>query len=207
MEYLDYYDYEGNLLGSAPRDEVHRDGLWHNTVHCWLYDKSGNVFFQIRADSKKLYTTASGHVLKGESVKTAFKREIKEEIGANIDVRFARLINISVWQMDKERDGIVYYKDRAKAHVYASLYRGKYDDFSFDNSEVLGLVLVKATDALSLFNGKKKSIPAQFLKEKDEKIVTSSGEVTTADFLVLKDETTLSKYGNILEKIISFVKE
>ena len=33
MEYLDYYDYEGNLLGSAPRDEVHRDGLWHNTVH------------------------------------------------------------------------------------------------------------------------------------------------------------------------------
>ena len=65
MEYLDYYDEDGNYLGYRTRDEVHKEGLWHNTVHCWLYEMDGSVYFQIRSSSHKFYTTASGHVLKG----------------------------------------------------------------------------------------------------------------------------------------------
>ena len=60
MEYLDIYDENQNYLGRETRDIVHRDALWHKTVHFWLYDKSGNVYFQIRTDSKTFYTTASG---------------------------------------------------------------------------------------------------------------------------------------------------
>ena len=77
MEYLDIYDENGKYLGKEERSIVHRDALWHKTVHCWLYDKEGNIYFQIRKDKEKLYTTASGHVQAGETVKEAFGREVK----------------------------------------------------------------------------------------------------------------------------------
>ena len=44
MEYLDIYDENGKFLGSEERSKVHKEALWHNTVHCWLYDKEGNVY-------------------------------------------------------------------------------------------------------------------------------------------------------------------
>ena len=39
-EYLDYYDENGNYLGKETRVKVHAGGLWHKTIHCWLYDDS-----------------------------------------------------------------------------------------------------------------------------------------------------------------------
>lgn len=69
MEYLDIYDENKNYLGKELRKVVHEKALWHNTVHCWLYDNKGNVYFQIRKEEQTFYTTASGHVLAGESIK------------------------------------------------------------------------------------------------------------------------------------------
>ena len=123
MEYLDYYDEDWNYLGYKSRDEVHKEGLWHNTVHCWLYEKDGSIYFQIRSDSHKFYTTASGHVLKGETIKEAFRREIKEEIGLDIDSSDATLVNIDVWKMDKLKNAVLI-KDRAKANIYIDLFEG-----------------------------------------------------------------------------------
>ena len=48
MEYLDVYDEEQNFIRREKRNIVHRDALWHKTVHCWLYDSDGNIYFQIR---------------------------------------------------------------------------------------------------------------------------------------------------------------
>ena len=77
MELLDIYDEEGNHLGTEDRKVVHRDALWHKTVHAWLYDKEGNVYFQIRADEGTLYTTASGHLQAGDTVEDALKPDYK----------------------------------------------------------------------------------------------------------------------------------
>lgn len=52
MEYLDIYDENGNKIGTDSRENVHKEGLWNKTVHCWFYDREGNVYFQIR---KALY--------------------------------------------------------------------------------------------------------------------------------------------------------
>ena len=101
MEYLDIYDENGNFLGKEDRKIVHRDALWHNTVHCWLFDKEGNIYFQIRKDKKKLYTTASGHVKAGETIKEAFGREIKEEIGYAVNYNEAKLIEINKFVMKR----------------------------------------------------------------------------------------------------------
>jgi isopentenyldiphosphate isomerase len=56
MEYLDIYDESGNHIGKEERTKVHQNALWHKTVHCWLFDRDGYVYFQIRHDEKTLYT-------------------------------------------------------------------------------------------------------------------------------------------------------
>ena len=96
MEYLDIYDENGNFLGTEDRKVVHEKAYWHNTIHCWLYDNDGNIYFQIRKDKNKLYTTASGHVKAGETIKEAFGREINEEIGYKINYEEAEKITVCV---------------------------------------------------------------------------------------------------------------
>lgn len=205
MEYLDYYDEEGNYLGYKNRDEVHKEGLWHNTVHCWLYETDGNVYFQIRKDSGKFYTTASGHVLKGETIKEAFRREINEEIGLNIDSSDATLVNIVPWRMDKVKNGTLI-KDRAKAHVYIDLFEGDINSFKFDPNEVLGVVKVKAKEALDLFKNGKGEIPAVIITTKNNKNISENKLVNIDDFLVMKDENAYDKYKDVLSKIIEVTK-
>ena len=119
MEYLDIYDENGNFLGQETRKIVHEKALWHNTVHCWLYDKDGNVYFQVREDKKKLYTTASGHVQSGETIQEAFGREVEEEIGYEINYKNAKLVEIVKFVLDREEEDGTFFKDRAFANVYA----------------------------------------------------------------------------------------
>lgn len=205
MEYLDYYDEDGNYLGYKTRDEVHKEGLWHNTVHCWLYENDGSIYFQIRSSSHKFYTTASGHVLKGETIQEAFRREIKEEIGLDIDSSDATLVDIVPWKMDKMKNGILF-KDRAKANVYVDLFEGNIDNLKFDPNEVLGVVKVKAKNALELFKKGKGEIPAIIITTKDNKNIRENRMVTIGDFLVMKDENAYDKYKDVLNKIIEITK-
>ena len=205
MEYLDYYDEDGNYLGYKTRDEVHKEGLWHNTVHCWLYEMDGSVYFQIRSSSHKFYTTASGHVLKGETIEEAFRREINEEIGLDIDSSDATLVDIVPWCMDKMKNGVLI-KDRAKANVYVDLFEGDINSFKFDPKEVLGVVKVKAKDALELFKKGKGEIPAIIITTKDNKNIRENRMVTIDDFLVQENENAYDKYKDVLNKIIEVTK-
>ena len=206
MEYLDYYDEDGNYLGYKSRDEVHKEGLWHNTVHCWLYENDGSIYFQIRSDSHKFYTTASGHVLKGETIKEAFRREIKEEIGLDIDSSDATLVSINVWKMDKLKNDVLI-KDRAKANIYIDLFEGNINSFNFDPKEVLGVVKVKADEALNLFRSGSGKIKAEIITTKDNKNIKENKMVSIDDFLVMKDENAYDKYKDVLNKVIEVTKQ
>lgn len=206
MEYLDYYDEDGNYLGYKSRDEVHKEGLWHNTVHCWLYENDGSIYFQIRSDSHKFYTTASGHVLKGETIKEAFRREIKEEIGLDIDSSDATLVSINVWKMDKLKNDVLI-KDRAKANIYIDLFEGNINSFNFDPKEVLGVVKVKADEALNLFKSGSGKIKAEIITTKDNKNIKENKMVSIDDFLVMKDENAYDKYKDVLNKVIEVTKQ
>lgn len=205
MEYLDYYDADGNYLGYKSRDKVHKEGLWHNTVHCWLYENDGSIYFQIRSSSHKFYTTASGHVLKGETIKEGFRREIKEEIGLDIDSSDATFVDVVPWRMDKMKNGVLI-KDRARANVYVDLFEGDINSFKFDPNEVLGVVKVKAKNVLELFKKGKGEIPAIIITTKDNKNIRENRMVTIDDFLVMKDENAYDKYKDVLNKIIEITK-
>ena len=195
MEKLDIYDEYMNKIGIEPRDTVHQNGLWHKTVHCWIYDEDGNVYFQIRADSGKLYTTASGHVLAGETVRDAFQREIYEEIGIDLDVSKAIPLEIVFWRQDKPQKN---WYDRAFAHVYKNKLPVGFSNFSFQESEVTGLVRINAKDCLDLLTDKKASVGAT--KITIDKTIDVN--IAKNDFLVAPDETPIIKYGFVLQSII-----
>lgn len=203
MEKLDIYDENGQHLGTEDRAIVHRDALWHKTVHCWLYDAKGSIFFQIRKKEGKLYTTASGHILAGETVKEGFGREIEEEIGIKVDYDKATLIDIVHFVMDRpEKDGSVF-RDRAFANVYCLEIADDEQEFKFDETELLGLVKLDAKDTLDLLKKERGSVEGTVISLKDGVI---SREVQTIDFdrfLVNPGETAITKYGTVLEKIIS----
>ena len=195
MEYLDIYDEYMNKIGQENRDLVHQKGLWHKTVHCWIYDSDRNIYFQIRADSGKLYTTASGHVLAGETVRNAFQREIHEEIGLDMDVINAIPLEIVFWRQDKPQKN---WHDRAFAHVYMNKLAAGFTNFSFQEAEVAGLVRINAKDCLDLLTDKKVSVDAT--KITIDKTIDVN--ITKNDFLVAPDETPIVKYGFVLQSII-----
>lgn len=202
MEYLDIYDEEGNYIGKEDRNVVHKDALWHNTVHCWLYDKDGNIYFQIRKDEQKLYTTASGHVLAGETIKEGFGREIEEEIGFNVDYDKAVFVNINKFVMDKEKKDGSVFRDRAFSNVYVCIFEGSCDDFNFDDNELSGLVKVNAVDTLNLLKNETGKINAVVITKENDGNVEQEQEIEFEKFLVNKGETAIGKYGDVLNKVI-----
>ena len=86
-EQIDILDSDGKKTGMiCGRSEVHRRGLWHRTVHIWLFDECGRILFQLRAHDKlnnpNLYdTSCAGHISAGDSSLDSAIREIREELG------------------------------------------------------------------------------------------------------------------------------
>lgn len=205
MEYLDVYDENKNYIGKFERNYVHANALWHNTVHCWLYDKEGNIYFQIRRDENKLYTTASGHVMAGESIKEAFGREIKEEIGISVEYENAIPINIYIYKMDKQKKDGTIFRDRAFSNVYVYKYDGKIEDFQFDKNEINGLIKANAKSVYSVLTGEKQIMPAFWIKCENGKNIEIEKMIDIEDFLVGKGETAVLKYGDVVKKVMELM--
>ncbi len=207
MEYLDIYDEFGKYVGKEERNKVHSQGLWHKTIHCWLYDEFGNVYFQIRKDEGTYYTTASGHVSAGETLQEAFGREIKEEIGLNIDYDTAKQIDMVVWKMDRENKDGTMFIDRAFASIFACLFNGDYKDFNFQEAEVKGVVKVNAKEALNLFENENGNIMGEIIHLDKAGNKLEKRMLDINEFLITKGETQLSKYGDVLKSIISLTSK
>jgi isopentenyl-diphosphate delta-isomerase len=87
QELLDIIDQLGNRLGySLPRDEVHKTGLWHRTVHIWALNSRNELLLQKRAMTKETFPglwdiSVAGHVTAGDNSGKAACRELLEELG------------------------------------------------------------------------------------------------------------------------------
>lgn len=87
VEYLEIVDYNGKVIGSAPRSEVHGDpSLIHRVVHVLVLNKKGKILLQKRSRNKDVApgrwdTSVGGHVGVGEDLITSLRREMHEELG------------------------------------------------------------------------------------------------------------------------------
>lgn len=91
QEVLDIVDENNKVVGEAPYDEVYEKRLNHRIVHVLIFNDKGEIYLQRRSANKKFcpghwVTSAGGHVQKGETYEQAAKRELKEELGAEMEL-------------------------------------------------------------------------------------------------------------------------
>jgi len=100
-EIFDIVNERDEVIGQKPRSEVHRLGLLHRAVHVLVFNARGQIFLQKRSMQKDRQpglwdSSASGHVDSGEEYDATAVRELREEIGLNLNKPPKRLLRIPV---------------------------------------------------------------------------------------------------------------
>lgn len=145
-EQLMVVDEAGHPLYTATRQDVHTQGLWHETFHCFVIDSiKQQVVLQQRADQKKdfpgmLDITAAGHLLAGESVADGV-RELEEEIG--LVKSFEELYGLGVYQEELLLPGFI---DRERIHLFLTDSVQPLSGYSLQTTEVRRLLAFSFTE-------------------------------------------------------------
>lgn len=90
-EYFDVLDEKGNFTNTVEtRKKCHAEGLWHKAVVVFIINSKNQVLLQKRSKNKRMWPdmwdiTAGGHVLTGEFGFQAIIREVKEELGIELN--------------------------------------------------------------------------------------------------------------------------
>lgn len=162
-ELIKIFDRDRHPIGVTTREEIHKQGYWHETFHCWFVsEEAGNryIFLQKRSHLKKDYPnlldiTAAGHLLAEETIYDGV-REIKEELG--IEVEFADLVPLGVVNYSVTRDLLI---DNEFAHVFLYNSQLDFNEFILQEEEVSGIFKAKLTDFTKLLLGEVSSISVE----------------------------------------------
>jgi len=90
-EFVDVLTEEGEQTGEiCYKTKAHQLGLWHASAQVWFVTSDNEVLLQKRALNKDTYPglwdiSVAGHLSAGDTPKQAAVREIKEEIGLQIE--------------------------------------------------------------------------------------------------------------------------
>ena len=169
-EYLEVYTSTNQPTGqSFPRSEVHRKGLWHKTMHCWIIyrNKKGKDFvvFQRRSawkdsDPNKFDTTAAGHYTAAIPIEQQRFREIEEELGLKpipTEIVYAGLrVNVE--------DSQAEFQNHEFQDVYFWKNATPLKDYVLQTDEVSGLLAVEITQGLKLFTNELPKITGKGLE-------------------------------------------
>jgi isopentenyldiphosphate isomerase len=98
-EIFDVVNERDEVIGQAPRHEVHRRKLNHRAVHVLIFNERGQLFLQKRSMSKDCFpgawdSSASGHLDKGEDYDACAVREVWEELGVNLAEKPRRIFRV-----------------------------------------------------------------------------------------------------------------
>ena len=143
-EHVDILDDSGQPTGRiATKSEAHQKGWFHPTVHIWFYTPRGQVLLQQRAPSKDTFpnlwdVSVAGHMHAGETPVEGALREVKEEIG--LEVQADALEFIGRYKSEHAHDGGVM--DREFHHCFVSRLNVPLGTLKAETSEVARLQLV-----------------------------------------------------------------
>ena len=86
-EFLEVLDKDGRIISIAPRSIIHGNpSMLHRVVNKLVLNSKGEILLQKRSAHKdvapgKCDTSVGGHVMPGEDIVSAAKREMNEELG------------------------------------------------------------------------------------------------------------------------------
>lgn len=193
-EYLDIYDSTGKPTGLTKlKSQVHREGLWHRTFHCWIIykekDGSDMIVIQKRASKKinypdKLDITAAGHLKAGEGIEGGL-REIREEIGLSITVDKLISVGVRVCVGDFQAHII----NREFQDVFFLKNNTPISEYKIQEEEIYGMVSIQVDEGLKMFAGE-----IEFVKANG--IVLEKGITIPREFVIRKEDfvPTLDNY-------------
>ncbi|MNO16838.1 isopentenyl-diphosphate delta-isomerase [compost metagenome] len=171
-EILTTFDVQGKVTGTAPRDEVHRYGHWHETFHCWFVEQregSLYIYLQLRSKDKRDYAglldiTAAGHLLANETARDGL-REVEEELG--LQLAFDELIPLGVIPYSMVKEGMI---DNERANVFLYDNHFSLEQFRLQPEEVEGIVISEFASFRKFWQGALEQLEVSGFR------VTDSGE-------------------------------
>ena len=158
---FDIVDKFDNVIGSAPRSEVHAKGLLHRASHVLMFAGEGEnrmILLQKRSLSKDSYpgaytTSCSGHADNGETFDIAAVREMREETGLSVDIsRLRKIGKISACEDTGNEFTFVYELECAGDEI-----------FNPPPDEVASLDWVKVSDFENMIAEKPENFTRSFL--------------------------------------------
>jgi isopentenyl-diphosphate delta-isomerase type 1 len=98
-EFFDVVDERDEVIGRRSRSEVHRLQLRHRAVHVLVFNRRGELFLQKRSLRKDCFpgawdSSASGHLDAGEGYDACAVREVREELGLELETTPERLFKL-----------------------------------------------------------------------------------------------------------------
>ena len=183
-EMLAVFDDAGRQVGVKSRDEVHRDGNWHQLVFVWCAwpnpdGEGASLLLQRRARSSDPYASrldapAGGHVVASETHLDGARREFAEEVGVELAVE--DLLYLGESRLELDSTGC----SRVMQHFYLARRTLELEELRF-NEEVNGFVIADLDGVVDILDGRRESMrsPARLQSSLEE---TSHCEVTAAAF-------------------------
>ena len=156
VEQLDVVDEVGRYLRTAPRDEVHERGEWHQVFHCQivtLRDGVPTAVLQQRSRAKAAFAglidiSAAGHLAAGETPLDGV-RELEEELG--ISPASTELVPLGIRRLaDDSGEGTLNCE---LTSVYLLRDDRPLTDYVLARDEVDAVLDASIADLLALFGG------------------------------------------------------
>jgi len=152
MEYWDLYDKDRNKLDKVvKRGDKLNDDEYHLVVNAWIKNSNNEFLITQRLETKShplMWECTGGSAIKGESSIEAAIREIKEELGIEVDKSTGKFIGstlryypncsdiLDVWLFicDKSIDEVTIQEDEVNDVMWASVEKIKelYDNCKFE---------------------------------------------------------------------------
>ena len=134
MEYIDIFDENNNPIGEKKeKQQAHEDGNFHRTVHVWIINDKNELLLQKRSATKKTHPncwdiSGAGHIKAGETISDGAIRELKEELGVEIEEK--DLQYITTIKSTKNPKNMEFQ------YVYLLKCNKKIEEYIFEDGEV-----------------------------------------------------------------------
>ena len=143
-EMLDVYDINGNKTGEVVERYHHKkDGAYYLCIHAYIVTRDNKYIIQRRSMKKKyfpgIWDITCGAADSGEDSYTAALREVKEELGLNLEKCEYRLVGNNIY-FDCLNDVYFFYTDYTV------------EDCVLDPEEVMDVKAIEGDELISLIN-------------------------------------------------------
>lgn len=162
IEKLDVYNSKkertGKIIERMPGVTLEK-GEYIISVQCWIVNLQGKILLTQRSMNKShggMWEPTGGLVQSGESSKEGIKRELREEIGLEIDDKNIKLIK----EIVEDDEDLNFFRD-----IYLVKQNIDLNDLSFKDNEVMNVKYVSLKEFSDMINNNESFDWLNYFKE------------------------------------------